>query len=291
MKFAAIDIGSNTVQMMIAEADAGLLKNRRSWLQTTRLGSGAEEKRLTPESITDTLEAVADFMPIIQGEGVSRCRILATSAVRDAENGWELAEAIAKVPHAPVMEILSGMEEAQTSFLGVRASIKAEEHWPVMDLGGASTELIYKMDGELHSVSGNIGAVRAHANAWDKQEIEKIVRNTYRKLNDADTLIGVGGTITTAAGILCGLQSYDRESIEGKLVSISQLQELYQQLLPLTIPQRCQFSPLLIKRGEIIQEGLEIIFALADLLQIEKIAVCGGGILDGAIWQMANGQK
>ncbi|MDO4732801.1 MAG: hypothetical protein Q4B50_04715 [Bacillota bacterium] len=287
MKFAAIDIGSNTVQMMIAETEGQQILSRRSWLQTTRLGSGADRAKLSPESIQDTVQAVAAFMPLILAEEVAGCRILATSAVRDAANKQELQEAVKKaVPQAPTLEILSGEEEAQTSFLGVRCSISADPSWPVMDLGGSSMELIYETTDGLDCISGDIGAVRAHVNGWTKQEIENIVRNTYRKLNAADTLIGVGGSITTAAGILAGQQSYDRAAIEGRIISRAQLHSLYAELLPLSIPQRCSFSPLLERRGEIIREGLEISLALLDFLEIQKIAICGGGILDGAIQQM-----
>ena len=289
MKYAAIDIGSNTVQMMIAIADQGQLHDRHSWLQTTRLGSAGSNTALSPESISDTVAAVHDFMEIINSEGVEACRILATSAVRDAENRQELLEAIASAaPSAPAVEILSGQQEALTSYQGVQTSINAPEHWPVLDLGGSSTELIYKLGSELSCVSGNIGAVRSHANGWDKEEICRRVRTIYHRENDADTLIGVGGTITSAAGVLAGLKQYDRTAIEGRTLRREELQGLYEQLLPLSLPERCRFSPLLHKRGEIIQEGLEILFAILELLQIEKLTVCGGGIMDGAIWQLAN---
>lgn len=173
MKYSAIDIGSNTVQMMIAESQGKELTNRRTWLRTTRLGSGAQNDRLTPEAISDTVEAVRDFYQLIRSEGDIPCRILATSAVRDAENKQELITALAKnVPGSPMLEILPGEAEALTSFLGVQSSLSAPKDWPVVDLGGSSTELIYSQGDKLHCVSGNIGAVRAHARGWDQQQIQ-----------------------------------------------------------------------------------------------------------------------
>ena len=290
--YGGIDIGSNTVQMLTAMAGPDGLSQHNSQLRTTRLGANANQNYLLPEAIRNTAEAVAVFFEQIRQSQAERSRIIATSAVRDAKNQDALLAAIRKAaPEAPPVEVFSGQEEAYTSFLGVRASLPDPPDWPVVDLGGSSMELIYEAGETLHSVSGDIGAVRAHVNGWIREKIQEKVQITYPKNASADGLIGVGGTVTTAAGVLAGLSVYDRAAISGMLLTDRQLESLLEHLLPMTVQERCGYSPLLERRGEIIVEGLEILLALLDDLDIHQLMVCGGGILDGVIWQMATGQK
>lgn len=282
---AAIDIGSNTVQMLLAQISDGRFISRRNYLATTRLGHGGD-KLLSADAIAETAAIVADF--VSQAREALRLRIIATSAVRDAQNSAELQSAItALAPQAPAMEILSGEAEARLSFLGARVSIDAPPDQPVIDMGGSSTEVIYELGGRLRAVSVDMGAVRAMSHGWDRQEIKERLSGGIRRLNNAAGAVGVGGTITAAAGVLRGLPEYDRAAIEGMALSYADLDKLLHDLLPLTVPQRCAFSPLLTKRGEIMEQGLYIWLSLMEILQTQTITVCGGGILDGAVAEIA----
>ena len=290
--YGGIDIGSNTVQMLTALVGPNRLWQCNNQLRTTRLGAGDNRHCLLPDAIQNTAEAVAAFLVQMQQDKAVRTRIVATSAVRDAENQEELFSAIRKLaPSAPPVEVLSGQEEARTSFLGARASLPDMPNWPVVDLGGSSMELISEENGNLCSISGDIGAVRAHVHGWTRARIEEKVRMLYTKKGPVDGLIGVGGTVTTAAGVLAGLSVYDRSAISGMLLTDRQLENVLEHLLPMTLPERCAYSPLLEQRGEIIVEGLEILLALLTHLNVHQIMVCGGGILDGVLWQMATGEK
>jgi len=283
---AAIDIGSNTVQMLTAAAADGSLADRRNYLRTTRLGSGTDG-RLASSAIAETAAIVGEYLDELAARGVKQVRILATSAVRDALNSGELLSAIAvAAPGAPKVEILNGDQEARLSFLGARVSVEAPRHWPVADQGGSSTELIYDLTGRIETVSVNVGAVRAKANGWSREEIKKRLSRVVRRLTDADTIVGVGGSITTAAGLLAGLAEYRREAIEGAELDYGGLDKLREELLPLTLPERCAYSPLLSSRGEIMEQGLDIWLSLLEILELRKIKVCGGGILDGAVAEM-----
>ncbi len=284
--FAAIDIGSNTVQLMIAETDNEKILRSWSWLKTTRLGSGTEQW-LHAEPIAHTAAAVQEFMQIIAEHGVTQTRIVATSAVRDAKNSEELLTAIATAaPTAPQVEILRGKEEARISYTGACAALSLTESVPVIDLGGSSAELIYPEKKELRYLSGNIGAVRAHQNHWSRQEIYRRVQDFYPVLPHLSQVIGVGGTITTVAGVLRKLTSFQRQEIEGVSLSRADLEGLVESLEPLSISERCQYSPLLECRGEIIVEGLYIWLALLDHIGFTEVLVTGGGILDGTIIEM-----
>ncbi|MCL1874577.1 MAG: hypothetical protein FWF85_10765, partial [Clostridiales bacterium] len=99
-------------------------------------------------------------------------------------------------------------------------------------------------------------------------------------------LIGLGGTITTAAGILLGQSSYDREAVDGQVLSYAALEDLEQDLSVLSPQERCRYSPLLAKRGGIMAEGLQIILAIMDTISAQELQVSASGILDGIIYEL-----
>lgn len=283
---AAIDIGSNTAQLMLAEISDGHFLSRTNLIRTTRLGSGSDGV-LSEQAIAETAAAVAEYMKLIHDAGVTQVRMVATSAVRDAVNADALREAIrSAAPDAPPLIVLSGREEAETSYAGACASIGPNCRFPVFDLGGSSGELIWRDSGELCCISCNIGAVRAHKNGWEKEDIYRFVAENYPIADYGRTLIGVGGTITTAAGVLKGLTAFDRDAIEGAVLCRDDLESLLNVLLPLSIQERCSYSPLLERRGEIMEEGLTVWLAIMDTLGFHHVQVTGGGILDGVILQM-----
>ena len=283
---AAIDIGSNTIQLMIANVCNGKISSRSNDIRTTRLGACAKDGRISAAAITASVDAIKKFCDLAEAEGVEKIRFFATSAVRDAANKEELLEAIGQV-NCQRVEILSGEEEAMLSYKGARNLLDFPLGTPVLDVGGSSSELIYELaDGVIEGKSVNVGAVRMKQNSWDMQEIHRLFSSSFSPRSTADLAIGIGGTITTVAGVIAGNLKFDRSSIHGVILTRGQLENLLQKLLPLTPEERCAFSPLLNKRGEIIEQGLAIWLTLMDLLNLKKILVCGGGILDGAIADM-----
>lgn len=280
---AAIDIGSNTVQLLINKYSNRILVSQESYLRTTRLGNTGANGDLSAEAIDATIAALQEFCHIAQKNRVSQMRILATSAVRDAGNSDILVQKAKGVTSVP-LEIISGETEAQISYLGAKSTLDFSAGVPVIDSGGSSTEIICEdIPGDIAVQSINIGAVRAYKKHWHKQEIYSLLAEKILPIRPQSTLIGVGGTITTIAGVIFGMQEYCRDGVHGKKLAAEDIRNLYNSLLPLDISQRCQYSPLLQKRGEIIKEGLDIWLSLLDIFQAKKITVCGGGILDGAI--------
>lgn len=287
--FAAIDIGSNTVQMLICRAENGLLCDRRNYIATTRLGGGDADGRLSRDAIERTAATVARFIEDVD-EAKARCRIVATSAVRDAVNADELRESIRlAAPTAPELEIISGKREAAMSYLGARCSIAFPEDWPVVDVGGSSTELIYEIDGEVRGVSADVGCVRAAKHGWDRAEIKSRLAQVLRPLKPASGCVGVAGTITTAAGWKLDLPEYRREAIEGVRLSATEMEDMLRQLLALPKERRRELSPLLEQRGEIMAEGLWIWLSALEIVGVDELTVCGGGIPDGAVTEMVRG--
>ena len=287
--YAAIDIGSNTVQMLICDAENGLLRDRRNYIATTRLGGGAPDGMLAHDAIERTAATVARFMRDVD-EARARCRIVATSAVRDAANADELRESIRRAaPTAPELEIISGRREAAMSYLGARCSIDFPAGWPVVDVGGSSTELIYELDGEVRGVSADVGCVRAAKHGWGREEIKTRLSEVLRPLAESDGCVGVAGTITTAAGWKLGLDEYRREAIEGVTLSRAEIEDMLDRLLALPKEERRTLSPLLESRGEIMAEGLWICLSALEIVGVDKLTVCGGGIPDGAVAEMVRG--
>lgn len=286
-RYAAIDIGSNTVQLLLAETRGRRIVSRRNEIRTTRLGAGDAPGLLSVAAIDFTAQAVAEYMALIRAFGARQSRIIATSAVRDAANRGDLCAALcAAAPDAPTLEIVSGAREAGLSFLGARASLDFPLDWPVVDVGGASSELIYWQDGSACGVSADVGAVRAVRNGWTRGQTAAALGAVFRPLRQSEAVVGVGGTITTAAGLLRGLCAYDRAQIEGARLSRDMLAALLETLSALPRRQRCAYSPLLEKRGEIIVEGLWIWLAVLDLLSVDQVLVTGGGLLDGAVCEL-----
>jgi len=281
----AIDIGSNTVQLLLAQYEKGKIVSRANHIHTTRLGAMDKDNRIATAAIEATVAAIAEFKRLALAAAAARLRILATSAVRDAANQRELVAAIGQID--PPVEILNGREEALLSYKGARSLVNFSHETPVLDVGGASTELIYELaSGRIETVSVNVGAVRMMQNDWEVKRVYKMLDVALTARSNADTAVGIGGNITSIAGAAMGLTRFDRDAIEGTMVDRTQLIGFLQQLLPLTIEERCAFSPLLRERGEIIEQGLHIWLTLMDILKLKKILVCGGGILDGAIADM-----
>lgn len=287
--YAAIDIGSNTVQMLICGAENGLLCDRRNYIATTRLGGGAPDGMLARDAIERTAAVVARFMEEVKHAN-ARCRIVATSAVRDAANADELRRAIREAaPEAPALEIISGRREAAMSYLGARSSIAFPAGWPVVDVGGSSTELIYEVSGEIRGVSADVGCVRAAKHGWGREEISARLAAVLRPLAVSSGCVGVAGTVTTAAGWKLGLREYRREAIEGVTLSRAEMEEMVGRLLALPRGRRKELSLLLEDRGEIMAEGLWICLSALDIVGVDALTVCGGGIPDGAVAEMVRG--
>lgn len=286
--YAAIDIGSNTVQLMLAQVENSQIIAHTTHIITTRLGAVLKDNRLTEQAVTATAAALKQFIAMAESAHAKRIRIIATSAVRDAANQEQLLKALAEITPIPI-EILSGEEEAMMSFRGAAINLDFPPGTLVIDVGGSSTELIYQADRDKFCwQSINVGAVRMQQNNWSQAELQQIINRARSGLAPlkADFAVGIGGTITTIAGMIQGLESFQRDAIEGIFISKEQLQALLQELEPLSIEQRRAYSPLLSQRGEIIVEGIIIWITLLNILKLKKFLVCGGGILDGAIADM-----
>ncbi|MGV8895437.1 MAG: exopolyphosphatase [Rhodoglobus sp.] len=231
-RVAAIDCGTNSIRLLIADVDAeGRLRDVARTLQVVRLGEGVDSTgRFAPEALERTLAAVRDYAGLCREHDVERIRFVATSATRDAANRALFADAVEAILGVQA-EVIPGTEEAALSFRGALTAIPwtdSAQHL-VVDLGGGSTELVLGAHTPDSAYSMDVGCVRlAERHVRNdpslQSELDSIRRDVTAALDVAtDTvdvsrateIIGVAGTITTITAHALGLDSYDPLAING----------------------------------------------------------------------------
>ncbi len=284
---AAIDIGSNSLRLMIGEIGAdGENIVMEQEVEETRLGEGCRDNLLTAVAIDRTMAVLGKWANKLKAAHIDDIRVFATSAVRDAVNqkafvallyehfGWEL-------------RVLTGEEEAFYSFAGAAEDLPyPRENMLLFDIGGGSTEIIGYDNGALTGISAPLGAVRWQAMGYSKEEAKDILLKYLGKLDFSQTkyFIGVGGSITTAAAILFAVGTYRREAIQGRRIEKASLTALHARLAGLSLEKRKEIIGLPAKRADIILFGLDILLLLCEIFSVEEIHVSDSGILDGVLF-------
>lgn len=288
MKKAAIDIGSNSIRLLIADlqqSKTGVnISVCEQGLVTTRLASGASSGFLLPETVTQTVEAIAVFCDKIQKWEIGeKPYLLATSAVREAQNP-DLLQAALQEKLGLQVQILSGEEEAWYTFCGATATLSptAKEKAMVIDIGGGSTEWV--RPGPI-LLSKPLGAVKAQERQMAPAEIADFFAAWEQEKKTDGILFATGGTATAAAAMLLQLREYCREAVQGVVLKSADLQALRDRLFPLSVAQRKEQYPLLGKRADIIVSGLDILLVLLRILGKEEVTISDSGILDGFLLQ------
>lgn len=289
---AAVDIGSNTIRLLIGRVAAGKVLVERQALITTRLGSTRVGDKLSPVGRAKTIEALQEFAGLMTQAGVAAAPIVAaTSAVREAADGQDFAaEVWDKLGWR--LEILSGEQEAACSYAGAASAGNFGEGAApaVIDVGGGSTELICRQrDGAIKGRSVKVGAVRLYNGEVSAGELPQMLSELLEVLPDRGPrpYISVGGTITLVAALLAGIESYDREAVSGRMVTVRELRELNDSFLAISPKERLAQYPMLAGREDIITAGLTIYLELARLLGAEGFTASDAGLLDGLLLKQA----
>ena len=295
MKAAVIGIGSNSVRCLLAETgEEGftcLWRDREG----TRLFAGLDERgNLSRDSMDKTVAAVARMASEVRHQGAEKLGIFATSAARDAANGEEFIRAVAKAAETE-LQILSGNEEAELSFLGASAATK-EERCGVIDIGGGSTEFaIGTREGIEVSFSCQMGAVRLYQKLrLDRKEdmipvqraageILKEHLGAFDGIEIPKTWVGTGGTFTTLAAMVRGVPWTNRTNMHGTEIARWEIQEVGEKLAEMSLEERKQLPGLQPGRADIVVHGICILLGVMDELKIRKIIVSEWGNLDGYV--------
>lgn len=277
-KFAVIDIGSNSVRLMFV-ADGNVLYKR---LNTTRLGEGLARKPiLTANAIERTARAVELFYQTAKSDGAETVVAFATAAVRSAENGSQFVERVKELCGLEV-EVISGEEEAEIGVLGALG----EADGGVVDIGGASTEIVVKEKGVLvYKKSVDVGVVRlkdkcgADEAALIKEA--KAASIAFGVVSKIGVLHGVGGTITTLATQILRLEEYDSARITGVKITAEQIHEIADKLLKMTVEEIAALPCMPKGRADVLTGGAVLLSTLMRELKIDALVASDADNLEG----------
>lgn len=286
MRCAAIDIGSNSCRLLIADRNQKELMPIYRELKTTRISEGLNQSgKINVEALERTLRCLDHFKKSISDYGVLQYRAIATSAVREAGNGKEFI-ALAEERCQIKIDVVSGVEEARLSYLGVEKGLEVNHLPLVVDLGGGSTEFICNQLDFIRSIP--LGAVRATELNMSAREIaERLTEISQIKETFVDyPLIMVGGTASSLAAIKLGLEIYDPHLVHGQILSRQDLVDLYQMLEKTPLALRKRIPGLQAERADIINQGALIILMIVDILGKNDLIVSETDLLQGMLWEV-----
>ncbi|MFA6562067.1 MAG: Ppx/GppA phosphatase family protein [Verrucomicrobiia bacterium] len=300
-RLAAIDIGTNTIKLLVAVVEGGALTALHEDSQTTRLGEGvAATKRLTLEAIERTAAGLAAFTGKARKMGVTKILAVATSGAREAENTSQFLARVREMAGLDV-EIIGGEREAELIFAGVSTDAGLrDQRLLVMDVGGGSAEIITGQSGRIERrVSVHAGAVRLterflHSDPVSPADLNAMLQHGRELLQlelakcslDGRVMVGTGGTVTTAAAIDQSLARFSIEKVNRYSLTRQRLTEMLERLRSLPLAERRKVSGLPPKRADIIVAGLAMHVVAMELAGIERLTVSTRGLRFGVLAEM-----
>ena len=303
-RLAAIDIGTNSIKVTVADSDAqGKLSVVSEESDITRLGEGVDKSgRLTEDAVRRTLDALTRFAESARSQGATTVLAAGTSALRDAENGADFL-AQAKQRAGVEIEIITGDREAQLAYSAVRSD--SSLHIPpnvsllVFDIGGGSTELMLGDAGGVgQHKSLNIGALRLterilHTDPPTEDELRQAsdfadeMLGTFPQPNDAPFVAGIGGTAVNIAAVTRRDASSDADAIHGMTLSASDVQAALESFRSVPLAGRRQIPGLEPKRAEVITAGTLILDRLLAHFRAGQFVVSARGLRYGLLAEQA----
>lgn len=300
-KIGAIDIGTNSMRILLAKVENGCIIESFKDLRTTRIGEDVDRTgELSALAIQRNIQALKEFINIAKREGIRQIPIIATSAVRDAKNREAFIKRAKEEIDAHI-DVITGEQEAQLGFLGVLRGLKEKDkNILVIDIGGGSTEFIFgNKEGIKYLTSINMGAVRMtekflRTDPICKVEIEELVKNVdemiestinYLRNLKIDKAIGIGGTATTIAAVSKKLEVYDKDKIHHSHLSYEQVKSIQHIFLSKNLEERKQIKGLQPKRADIIMAGIIILDRILAKLAVEDMIISEYDNLEGLVFE------
>ena len=305
MRVAAIDCGTNSIRLLIADVDesTGMLTDVVRTMRVVRLGEGIDR---TGEFSTGALErtfvACDEYAGLLALHGGPALRFVATSATRDARNRDAFIAGVrARLGVEP--DVIAGTEEAALSFLGAVRGLPRELLTPpvlVVDIGGGSTEFVLGESLPSHSISIDVGCVRMterhlRSDPPTSEEIARVEADLAAALHvvasavpvgDARTLVGVAGSVTTVAAMALGLSAYDPSVLHGAVVTLDQVERVTEQLLAMTRAERAALPFMHEGRVDVIGGGAMVLRALMRAYDQHAVIASETDILDGIVYRL-----
>jgi exopolyphosphatase / guanosine-5'-triphosphate,3'-diphosphate pyrophosphatase len=313
-RLAAIDCGTNSIRLLIADAGLsadGRLHDVHRETRIVRLGQGVDATgEFAPDAIARTRAALADYASLLKTHRVERVRMVATSAARDVANRDVFfamtADVLGAVLRGAMAEVISGAEEASLSFRGAVGELdSADAPFVVVDLGGGSTEIVVGSERVVAGYSADIGCVRLterclHSDPPTPEEV-RAARDVVRERLDAalevvdvegaQTWVGLAGTMTTLSALAHNMTLYDSAAIHLSRVPGDDLRAVCERLIGMTRAQRAALPPMHEGRADVIAGGAIVVEELARELRtragIDELVVSEHDILDGIVLSIA----
>jgi len=306
LRVAAIDCGTNSIRLLIADITGNNFQELHRDMEIVRLGEGVDKnKAFSTAAIARTLNAVRKFKEEITRRGATQIRFCATSATRDATNREIFISGVREILDVEV-EVIPGTEEAQLSFQGATQSLpEGSAPFLVVDIGGGSTEFVLgqtSTDPNLSAISMNIGCVRMSERHFKNQppdqsqisaavsDIDEAIEIASKKVNfsKAKTLIAVAGTATTVAAAALDLNKYDRHAIHLAYISKQKALEVAERFLKMKTSEISALPYMHPGRVDVISAGALVLARIIKFTNIDGFIASETDILDGIAWSISN---
>lgn len=269
MKYAVIDIGSNSVRLLLWADGCSLSKT----VLTTRLGEGISfSPKLLPQAMDRTVTAISELQKKAQDFGAVKIYAFATAAVRSAVNGLDFINTVYE-NCGIVPEILSGEEEAEVGYLGALEG----RDGGIIDVGGASSEITIGKNGKIiYAVSADVGAVRLKdVCGEDKQKLKKYIDEKILVYGTVPccSMTLIGGTATSLAALEYGVEPYDPKVIHHSTLTAERIGFWAEKLLSMKQSERLLLKGMDKKRADILGGGALLLYEILKKIRAEKVSV------------------
>ena len=294
VKVAAIDCGSNSTRLLIAEVRAGELFPLFKTHKVTKTSEGLESSNeISKDAKNRLIKILREYLKRINTENVDQIFITGTAVFRDANNSDEVIEEIRKKLDLEI-QVISGQDEGYLTSLGVLSSDAINNNFFIVDIGGRSTELIYDSENRTNVHSLDLGVVSlteriSNVNPMseaDRNEGDNLIQQSLDLEIDTKniSMIGVSGTFTSIASIYLGQKIYNEEEIHLTTLNNSWIQDLSSQLNQMTEAQIISSYPSLDpKRAKTLSTGVLIVCNIMKKFKFQELKVSKSDILEGLI--------
>ncbi len=304
MLLSSIDVGSNTIRLLIGRVENRRITRLRTGMVITRLAAGiGKTGLLSADNMEKSLSVLKDFSDIISAYGISHIKAVGTSALREAKNSEEFMRRVLSETGINI-EVISGEEEAELTVKGVLSDLPKTDLSLIIDIGGGSAEWIFCRN-SLPDAMGTIstGVVKLFDNHMKsdppskadilslKKELDTVLSglktNIGHLINRSTVFIGTAGTVTTLAAIDIGLETYDHEKIHKHNLTLQRLHEMSERLLELPLSERKKIIGLEPERADLIIPGILFTINVMELFGFDNILVSDNGLLEGALIKLS----
>ena len=302
MRVAAIDCGTNSIRLLIADVVGDSLTDVARRMEIVRLGEGVDRTgMLAPAAIERTRTALIGYAAEIAELGISRVRMCATSASRDASNAADFRDMVRGVLGVDP-EVISGDEEARLSFAGAVQGLDAAPPYLVVDIGGGSTEFVTGRSTVTGALSVDVGCVRMterhlRGDPPTAAEITAAERDVTAAVDraldavdgrSAGTLVGLAGSVTTVAALALGLPGYDAARIHHARIGYEAVAKVASDLLAATVAERRALPVMHPGRADVIGAGALILRIVMERSGQQSVVASEHDILDGIAYGLAD---